>query len=280
MNAKKERSAMSGNKRLQLVAILGLLLLASFSSRAETVPSPAADAAADTTPDAFKTVDQVTTTVEEERKPVTNYLAPSLYGLKEILVQYPVFMDPRSSNECGLNREPLITVMQRNLQDPNLEIMIQNESHERRGVRAELTYEVYSTRQDQYCASFVNMYFTDRASIILPPLKVPRILTVTYWQKSMLARSTVDRHQTSVGDVLAAMGRSFLRDVKLAEPAASTAGEQKKPQGSEEEERNERQTQMMRSINESVSRRLINQGGGADLPSMNGDIPQAKEEQP
>lgn len=212
--------------------------------------------------------------VKKKEEPV--YLTPGLYGLREILIQYPVFMDPRASNECGLNREPLITVVQRNLQDPNLEIMIQNETHERHAVRAELTYEIYTARQDQNCFSFVNMYFTDRASIILPPVKSPRALTVTYWQKAMLARSPVDRHQTSVGDALAAMGRSFLRDVKLAEPATYT--EQKKPQSSEEEERSERQLQMLRSINENVSRRLINQNGGADIPSMNGSIPQAKED--
>lgn len=219
----------------------------------------------------------VTSKAEEAKKkedPV--YLTPSLYGLREILIQYPVFMDPRSSNECGLNREPLITVVQRNLQDPNLEIMMQNETHERHAVRAELTYEIYTARQDQICFSFVNMYFTDRASIMLPPVKSPRALTVTYWQKAMLARSPVDRHQTSVGDALAAMSRSFLRDVKLAEPA--TYSEQRRPQSSEEDERNERQMQMMRSINDNVSRRLLNQGGGADIPAINGTIPQAKED--
>ncbi len=155
MNAKKEHSAMSVSNNI-LLAFLGFFL-ASFSSRAEMAVAPVANAATEPAPDAFKTVDQVTTSAEEEKKPVTNYLAPSLYGLKEILVQYPVFMDPRSSNECGLNREPLITVMQRNLQDPNLEIMIQNETHERRGVRAVLTYEIYTTRQDQQCTSFVNV---------------------------------------------------------------------------------------------------------------------------
>lgn len=268
---------MNGNRFLLATLVSLTFTLPAFAETPQT--QAVAPNAADAKPDDFKVVDEKTAPTEEERRQVTNYLAPSLYGLKEILVQYPVFIDPRASNECGLNREPLITVMQRNLQDPNLEIMIQNETHERRNVRAELTYEIYSTRQDQYCSSFVNVYFSDRASIILPPLKVPRILTVTYWQKAMLARSTVDRHQTSVGDVLAAIGRSFLRDVKLAEPAVNTSNEQKKPQGSEEDERNERQLQMMRSINESVSRRLINQGGGADIPSINGDIPQIKEEQ-
>jgi hypothetical protein len=216
---------------------------------------------------------QVTNTPDDktkepaEKKDTINYLTPSLYGLREILVQYPVFTDPRASNDCGVNREPLLTVMQRNLQDPNLEIMVLNETHERRGVRAELTYEVQTTKIDQTCISFVNMYFNDRASIILPPLKTARALTITYWQKSMLARSPVDRHQTSVGDALAAMGRNFLREVKLAEPATYSS-DQRKPQASEEEEKNERQLQMMRTINDSVSRRLINQGTGADIPAI------------
>ena len=112
---------------------------------------------------------------------------------------------------------------------------------------------------------------------MLPPVKSPRALTITYWQKAMLARSPVDRHQTSVGDALAAMGRSFLRDVKLAEPA--TYSDQRKPQSSEDEERSERQMQMMRSINENVSRRLINQNGGADIPAISGSIPQSKDEE-
>jgi len=213
----------------------------------------------------------------EKPKPQIDYLAPTLYGLREILVPYPVFIEPRASNDCGLNRETLLTVMQRNLQDPNLEIMPLDEAHERQATRATLAYEIHTSKVDQTCLSWVNMYFTDRTIFTLAPLKVPKALTVTYWQKSSLARSPQDRHQTAVGDALAAMGRQFLREVKLSEPATYSA-DTKKMEASEEELKSEKQMELLRSLNDSVAKRLINSGsGGADI-IMPGTQPTTPEE--
>lgn len=249
---------MNGNNAKLLGLALILLLLCH--------PLLAADASAD------KTGTLVVKDIEtdpsqpppEKPKPQIDYLAPTLYGLREILVPYPVFIEPRASNDCGLNRETLLTVMQRNLQDPNLEIMPLDEAHERQATRATLTYEMHTSKIDQVCFSWINMYFTDRTIITLAPLKVPKALTVTYWQKSSLARSPQDRHQTAVGDALAAMGRQFLREVKLSEPATYSA-DSKKMEASEEELKSEKQMELLRSLNDSVSKRLINSSGGADI---------------
>lgn len=265
MNAKNGRNAMNGNKILW--AMLGLLA-AMPAAAADTISVMSADKDG-----ALRVVDQpMATAAPEPKQQVTDYLAPALYGLHEIFVQYPVFMDPRAANDCGLSRETLLTVMQRNLQDPNLEIMLLNESHERRSARADLAYEIYTSKIGETCLSFVNVRFTDRAAISLPPVKPPRSLTVTYWQKSVLSRSPIERHQTSVGDALAALGREFLRELKLAEPAIYST-DKRRPEETEEEVRSQKQREMMNTINESVSKRLLNQENGADVRSISPDAP-------
>ena len=273
MNAKRGLNAMNGNNVRLSGLILALLLLCP--------PLQAAEAA----PGADKTGNLVVKDVEddpsqpppEKPKPQMDYLAPTLYGLREVLIPYPVFIEPRASNDCGLNRETLLTVMQRNLQDPNLEIMPLDEAHERQSTRATLAYEIHTSKVDQTCLSWINMHFTDRTIVTLAPLKVPKALTITYWQKSSLARSPSDRHQTAVGDSLAAMGRQFLREVKLAEPATYSA-DSKKLEASEEELKSEKQMELLRSLNDSVAKRLINNGaGGADI-MMPGTKQPASEE--
>lgn len=272
MNAKNGPNAMNANK---FSAAL-LLLAGTLGVHAAQAENTTISADKDGLIQVIDKDNSTPTSAKEKPKDITSndYLAPTLYGLHEILLQYPTFQDARASNDCGLNRETLLTVMQRNLQDPNLEVMPLNETHERRAARAELTYEIHSARLDQLCVSWINMRLSDRAAIILPPIKIPRDLTITYWQRSMAARSPVDRHQTSVGDALAAMGRQFLRDLKLAEPA-TYSNEMRRPEATDEELKSEKQAEMLRTINESVSHRLLNKDSGADIimPEKNGTKP-------
>ncbi len=275
MNVKNGHSGMNVNKFG--VGFFALMLLATGVSAAAEAP-----AAAPASP--FVPVlndDKAPVDAAAGRKTPLNYTAPALYGLREITVQYPVFADPRATSDCGVDREVLLTVVQRNLQDPNLEVIVLDDKRPRKGSRADLTYEVYTTKADQTCFSWVSMRYTDQASIVLAPLKIPRTMTITFWSKSLLARSGMDRHQAAVGDALATMVRQFLRDVKLAEPT-SYSSINTTPDMSDEDLKAEKERQMMQSINDSVSRRLINQGGGgADLPGVNTQpAPKPQDDQP
>lgn len=276
MNAKKGRNGMNGNK-IKTALLIGSVLFLHDPTSAETGKSSNAGQPGELS--VTQTVVNPTALKQEKPKPTIDYLAPTLYGLREVLVPYPMFVEPRASNDCGLNRETLLTVMQRNLQDPNLEIMLLEQAHERQATRANLTYEIHTSKIDQTCLSWINVQFSDKASITLSPLKVPKALTVTYWQKSGLARSPQDRHQTAVGDALAAMGRQFLREVKLAEPATYSV-ELRKPEASDAELKAEKHMDLLRSLNESVSKRLLNSSSGADIIQPKGQQQEQNEERP
>ncbi|MEJ0062802.1 MAG: hypothetical protein WDO70_06280 [Alphaproteobacteria bacterium] len=181
--------------------------------------------------------------------------APALYELKEVLVEYPVFVDPRTANDCGLMREALLTTLQRNLQDPGLEVMMVNETHPRVGARVNLTVEIGTVKQDKTCWSWIDFPLTDKAPIMLPPVKVPRTMTLTFWHQRKLATSSVESHQSAVNDMLATLSRQFLRDVKLALPGAFT------PDGKRADSEEDKREQLLKSLNDSVSKRLIQQQG-------------------
>lgn len=194
-----------------------------------------------------------------------DYVAAALQGITEITVDYPLFSDPSASNECGLSRETLLTIVQRNLQDPNLNIILLDNKRPRKGGRANLFYEISTTREQQICLSWISLRLVDQVQIVPAMLKLPRTLEVVFWQKSVLARSISDRHQASVGDALAAIERQFLRDLKLAEPVGYATGFVR-TDSSQEEERKKKNDQMLNSINNDVSHRLSNPTVGADVP--------------
>jgi hypothetical protein len=202
-----------------------------------------------------------------------DYVAPPLHGVKEVATEYPVFTDATAANECNLSREALLTVVQRNLQDPLVNLVVLDRRRSRDLGSVNMIYEVHTARVDQFCLSWLNVKFTDTASIILPPLKVARTLAIDFWHKATLARSPLDRHQQAVGDALATLSRQFLRDLKLAEPAAYNTGFMKR-QLSEDEERELRNQQMMRSLSDAVSRNLIDsKAGAADIPTTGSKNP-------
>jgi hypothetical protein len=302
MNAKNGHSVMSGNKARPLVlGIVGLALLgvgrplplqaAEVAGVASAVPAaigvahPAPSAittgttlAADPTTGAVTTAptpkpeeDKTPRERAEERKAQElaiaaqpDYVATALFGVNEITLNYPIFIDPKASNECGLSREALLTVVQRNLRDPSLDVISLDDKRPRKGGRADMTYEIYSTKEQQFCLSWVMVRFTDQIALVLPPTKVPRYLTITFWNRSMLARSVLERHQNVVGDALASMSRQFLRDVRLAEPSAYIRGWSGNKL-SEEELKQEKMKKIMQSLDDSVAHRLSNPAlGGAD----------------
>lgn len=249
MNAKNAPSATNANKLLLIATLL--------------VFSPAALAqgsGSDATP---ATLEQAAPKPVKEAPPQQIYTAPALYQLKEVFIDYPIMIDPKVSSDCGLTRESTLTALQRNLQDPGLDVMALNATHARAGTRVNLTVEISTTKQGKNCTSIIDMPFTDKAPIMLPPVKVPRILTLGFWQQKKIVSSIDERHQAVVNDILASMVRQFLRDVKLAVPNALL---EEKTGSNENSQKDEKNDARMKALNDSVSQKLIIQQDAPEIP--------------
>lgn len=192
------------------------------------------------------------------------YTAPSLYLLKEVFIDYPILTDPKVSSDCGLTRESMLTSLQRNLQDPGLDVMALNAVHAREGTRVNLAVEVMTVKQGKSCISWIDMPFSDKAPIMLPPVKVPRSLTLLFWQQKKVVSSSDDRHQATINDMLGTMVRQFLRDVKLAVPN-ELLGETYEGD-IEEREKSLKNEARMKSLSDSVSQKLIMEQMAPEVP--------------
>jgi hypothetical protein len=256
MNAKNVRSVTNVNKYFLITALAMLPL-----------PLWAQDVMSTTTTVALPTAD--TPSVKKEQPPAQQvYTAPALYEIKEVFIDYPIMIDPKISSDCGLTRESMLTALQRNLQDPGLDVMALNDTHPRVGARVNLTVEVATIKQGKTCTSWIEMPFTDKAPIMLPPVRVPRSLTLVFWQQKKIVDSSDERHQAAVNDMLSSMVRQFLRDVKLAVPNALL--EEKHNTTSEESEKNEKNEARMKSLNDSVAQKLIVDQQAPEIPVTQG----------
>ncbi len=205
MREKNGRNAMNASKVfLTLALCLGFTSFALAANPTDTIPSSAPPSA------------KAEPASDQPPPPPPVSTAPTLYEMKEVLLDYPILTDPKTSSDCGLTRESMLSTLHRNLQDPGLDVMLLNETHPRAGVRAHLTAEITTVRAGKTCWSWIHVPFVDRAPIMLPPLKVPRMFTLIFWEQRRLVTSPDERHQTSVSDMLSSISRQFLRDVKLA----------------------------------------------------------------
>lgn len=195
--------------------------------------------------------------------------APSLYALKEVVISYPIFADAKLSSDCGLTREAILTALQRNMQDPGLDVMMVNETHPRVATRVNLTVEITTARQGRICWSWIHMPFTDRTPILLPPVKIPRMLTLVFWEQKKMVESTDERHQTAVNDMVASMARSFLRDVKLAVPSVYMGS-------GDQTEGDEKEDARLKALSDSVSQKLISQEPLMEIPTGKKEPPPKK----
>ncbi|MGB4101788.1 MAG: hypothetical protein WBK91_07795 [Alphaproteobacteria bacterium] len=265
MREKNARSAMSANKLLFAAALLTLILDAQ--AQAATGSVGGATAQPMTSPQHQP--------AQEQQPPAKVYATPPLFMLKEVFIDYPILVDPKVSSDCGLTRESMLTALQRNLQDPGLDVMALHPTHARSGTRVALTVEIMSVKQGRNCISWIDMPFTDKAPVRLPPVNVPRNMTLLFWQQKKVVTSTDERHQPTVNDMLASMVRQFLRDVKLAAPNAML--EESPEEDDEERARAERNNARMKSLSESVSQRLIMEQLEPEVPLTDAQIKSAKE---
>jgi hypothetical protein len=144
-----------------------------------------------------------------------------MFGVREVVVEYARFTDPKASDTCGLTREQIASVLAHALTGTNVPAVAAIDAKPPvLGVaRIELIPEIYShTDESLGCVSWVSLAAENRANAVIPPVNTLRGVTVVYWRQHTVVSSSQSTHEQTVGDVLQKMAVQFAQQYRLDQP--------------------------------------------------------------
>ncbi len=148
----------------------------------------------------------------------------SMMGLafiKEIILQPPRLGHPADSKKCDISENDIPTFILPKLEGDSLPVFslldapVPNKKNARIYLVPEIiTMEVKRTA----CVSYMSMTATSKETLNIPPIKVPRNVTVTYWKGGLMLHSSAAGHKRVVQRGFEKLSELFSRDYRLAQP--------------------------------------------------------------
>lgn len=147
--------------------------------------------------------------------------ASGLYGVKEVVVQYAHFTDPKAADSCGLSRENVATVLNKYLKDDNVPaIAVADVKPSMTGVmRINLVPEIATVNYQGFdCISWVSLAAQGQSNVLVPPSDTLRSVTITYWHQGAMVVSGQSAHDRLVGEMVQKMAKQFAQQYRLDQP--------------------------------------------------------------
>ncbi len=150
-------------------------------------------------------------------------VAPGMYGVGEIIVEYAQFNDPKASNSCNLSRESIASVLSGAFAGTTVPVVaVADAKPPARGVaRIQLIPEIASfVDENLECISWISLSAESRIDVVIPPVGAPRSVTAVYWRQRVGVSSGQSVHADRVGEILKKMADQFSQQYRLDQPAA------------------------------------------------------------
>jgi hypothetical protein len=148
--------------------------------------------------------------------------APEFFGVREIIIQNPRFIDAKASDTCGLSRDQVMETLTKGLLAwPNTPaIPVGDAKPPSLGVaRVDLVPEIHTRADDNLqCSSWVSLSVENRAKLVVSPVSTLRSVTVVYWRQHALAVSGQSTHVQFVDELLKKMSAQLAQQYKLDQP--------------------------------------------------------------
>ena len=154
--------------------------------------------------------------------------APGMSGVKEVIVQYARFSNPKVADTCGLVREDLSAALNKVLTENTIpSIPVADAKPPMMGVaRIELVPEIATLdSQDLDCTSWVSLTAESQGNVRVPPIDTLRNVKIIYWQRGTLLSSGLSTHQDTVISTLKKMAEQFARQYQLDQPPTGPAAQ-------------------------------------------------------
>jgi len=147
--------------------------------------------------------------------------APEMFGVREVVVEYARFDDPKAAEACGLTRENIASTLAAALNNTGVPAVAVTDARPLSlGVaRIQLVPEIYAYANESLdCVSWVSLTAENRVSAVIPPVPTLRSVNVVYWQQHTKIISGQSIHQQRVTDTLQKMVAQFVQQYKLDQP--------------------------------------------------------------
>jgi hypothetical protein len=147
--------------------------------------------------------------------------APEMLGVKEVVVDYARFSDPKASDACGITREQVAASLAKALKDTGVPaIPVIDATPPVIGIaRIQLIPQVDTHNDDSLdCVSWVSLTAENRANAVIQPVATLRSITVLYWRQHTMVDSAQAVHKDMIGDIFEKMGGQFAQQFRLDQP--------------------------------------------------------------
>ncbi len=149
--------------------------------------------------------------------------ASELFGVREVVVEYVRFVDPKVSDSCNLSREKVATVLAKALEGTTVPAIAALDAKPPvMGIaRIQLIPQISSHMGENFdCVSWVSLSAESRAAAVIAPVNTLRSFTAVYWRQSVKVASGSAIHPQLVGDMLQKMTAQFAQQYRLDQPPA------------------------------------------------------------
>lgn len=149
--------------------------------------------------------------------------APAMFGVKEILVQYPHINNPEAGKFCGLTNSDLLQGIVKNMKANGLPVITPMEAlpPSEDIARIEVWPEIFTLNNEGIdCTSWVSLSIKSEHTLLVPPIKFPRSVVIEYWAKGGLVTSSESQHQRTVIAAFNRLGDEFAVQFQSDQPAA------------------------------------------------------------
>jgi hypothetical protein len=149
-------------------------------------------------------------------------VAPEMFGVGEVVVNYAQFDDPRASDACGLTRENIASILAGEFSKSGVPATPVSEARPPiMGVaRIQLVPEISShVDENMDCISWVSLEAQSRANVVILPVTAPRSLTAVYWRQHTKVASGQSIHPQKIAEVLKKMADQFAQAYRVDQPS-------------------------------------------------------------
>lgn len=147
--------------------------------------------------------------------------APAMFGVGEVVVDFPVFADAEASDRCGLERTPLLEALMTAFKGTSVPAVAAPDAKPPRfdRVRLFLAPRVFSYVDEALgCVSWLDLDAQSEASVVVPPVRVPRSVTIVYWHDGARVMSSRAAHARKVSEMLTALAHGFAQRYQIDQP--------------------------------------------------------------
>lgn len=146
---------------------------------------------------------------------------PGFAYVNELLIQPPHLGNKSESKTCGISPNIITDIVLKKLKHNALPAtsLLDAKNAKPEDVRVFIVPEVTTMDiQNFACVSYVSLTAKSQATLIIPPIKYPRNITVQYWSAGVMVSSSRAGHARSIETGFESLAQALAKTYRLAQP--------------------------------------------------------------